>query len=373
MAKFAKLNRELSEKVELQLPNGSILRSKFLYGKGGFWRSYYYVNKDAVKEQMPLVGCLSSNSEQHLFCYDFDKLPAKYPTWEALYDALQDLPGLMVARSPSNKVKAFFVFTWKGFPDKHAIIERAYELLPQDIVSGLDRLGCFTFLMNVSIKEALKDLDKAVVFDWASSAGLEKRDSNIVWDTSNPKKSYQFSYHLADEATLPAELKVFVNKGTRGSEARLKFCRILVAMFGLSKQGGFSLPVASLADACGVDAGSVSAWLSWFKKAGFLSCVSSSYIVGLKAKSYEARGVLLEAINKRKETYNYATTLPKQTPKDGEFYQYFLHLSKKVPVLRDYKLILNSVPGITENNRYQMALRIFQCDRIKESRVVEVK
>jgi hypothetical protein len=140
-------------------------------------------------------------------------------------------------------------------------------------------------------------------------------------------------------------------------------------MFRLADKGGFSLPVASLAEQCGVDASSVSAWLKTLRNDGFLTCVSNSYIVGLKAKSYEARGPLLAAIKRRKETYNYATTLPRNPPKDGEFYKYFLHLSKKIPVLRDYKLVIDSLPGIDSKGRREMALRIFNLDRVKETRV----
>ena len=165
MTKFAKLNRELSEKVELQLPNGGVLKSKFLYGKGGFWRTYSFVNPGQVKEQMPLVGCLSSDTDHHLFCFDFDKLPIDCGSWEELVERLRDMPGFMVARSPSRKVKAFLVFRWAGFPDKRAIIERAYSLLPQAMVNALDRSGCFTFFLSGEIAQALSDMNESLVYN----------------------------------------------------------------------------------------------------------------------------------------------------------------------------------------------------------------
>lgn len=371
MTKFAKINQELAEKVELQLPNGAILRSRYVYQKGKFWMSYAKVVANAKKEQMPLVGCLSSGSNQHLFAFDFDdpkKLPATIGTWDKLVQVLEDLPGFTVARSPSGKVKAFIVFNWAGFPHKQSVIERAAELLPENLRGAFDKMGAFQFYLSKEISDALKGLDESLVYDWSTggTSGLDDTHSNIVGDRNSANHTSSFTYHLADIKSIPAELQPFINPGRKGSESRLKLCRILVAMFRLADKGGFSLPVASLAEQCGVDATTVSSWLSWLKKAGFLSCVSHSYIVGLKAKSYEARGPLLAAVKARKETYNYATTLPKAAPKDGEFYRYFLSLSKKVPVLRDFKLVINELPGIQLKGRYNMALKIFQHDRRKE-------
>jgi hypothetical protein len=58
--------------------------------------------------------------------------------------------------------------------------------------------------------------------------------------------------------------------------------------------------------------------------------------------------------------------MPRRAPKDGEFYNFFLYLSKKIPVLRDYRLAVESIPGVQEKGRYDMAMRVFQCDRRKE-------
>lgn len=370
--RFAALHKELAEKIELQLPNGSVLRSRQTWHKGRFWQSYSKVVANAKKKDMPLVGCLSSGTDQHLFAYDFDEIPEELGSWDRLIEVLEDLPGFTVARSPSGKVKAFIVFNWSSeVPNRKRVIEFANDLLPDCLKNRFDPAGAFQFYLSKDIADALSGLSESLVYDWRGQAELAIGDnthSNIVCDTPNKGTSYTFSYHLADESSIPVELEQFINRKGRGYEGRLKFCRILVAMFRLADKGGFGLPVASLAEQCGTNAATVSGWLRTLKNDGFLSCVSHSYIVGLKAKHYEARGALLKAIKARKETYNYAAVLPRNNPKDGEFYRFFLHLSKKIPVLRDFKLTIESLPGIKEKGRYDMALRIFKHDRNKESR-----
>ena len=364
--KFAKLKLDEYQKVTLQLSNGSVLKSKFVFGKGSFWRHYHQIHPQQPKLQMPLVSGFSSGSDMHVACLDFDILPPGYTSFEQIIDALLDLPGVMACKSPSGRAKGFIVFKWHNHhPSTNQVIARLNELLPDSLKDMFDKKGVDRFFLSTEAAACLKGLASASFLDWGTE---EYKDSNIVMGRNNAVDSYTFSYHMADEDQLPTELAPFINRGKHGWEKRLKFCRILVAMFGLANKDGFSLPQKSLAEQIGVTSAVIGTWLEWFRTNGLLKKVSNSYIVGLKAIKYTAQGPLLESIKSRRNIISYAITLPKRPPQDGEFYTYFLSLSKKLPNWLDYKTVVAELPGIQYKGRYKMAERIFKLDRIKEQR-----
>jgi hypothetical protein len=360
---FVRIPKEEYKQVTLTLPNGAVLRSKSTFSKTNFWRTYHNVHSKQVKLQMPLVGSFSSGSDMHLAVLDYDVLPKGY-TWEQLENELWELPGIRVCRTISGHLKGFLVFKWHNHhPSTNQVIARLKEVIPESL-HGFDNKGVSKFFLSEGVAECLKDLHLSSFLDWCE----EYKDSNIVQEMNSVVDSYTFSYHMADEDQLPAELTPFINTSKRGSDKRIKFCIILVAMFGLANKDGFSLPQKSLAEQVGVSSGVVAAWLEWFRINGLLKKVSNSYIVGLKAIKYTAQGPLLEAIKSRRVSINYSITLPKRPPQDGGFYRYFLSLSKKLPNWLDYKTVVAELPGIQYKGRYKMAERIFKLDRIKEQR-----
>jgi len=350
--------------VSLTLPNGAILRSKNLYDRGTFTRLQHSINPGHKKLQMPLLGLFSSGTDFHVAALDFDYVPTGVASFEALKELLWDVPGLVVCNSPSGRVKAFATFRWGNHhPDANRVAERLNELLPDVLKDKFDKKGISRCFLSTEVSGCLSGLGSSSYFDW-SEEGTEQGNSNIVCDSYSPIISRSFSYHLADQDTLPHELQEFINPTRRGHEARLKFCRIMVASFGLTES--FSLPTKTIGEQCGVDSSTVSTWLKWFRDNNLLVKLSNSYIVGLTAIKYKAIGVLRAAIIKRKQGLSYITVLPKKLPKDGQFYRFFLSLSaRKLPWLQ-FKSLLDAVPGIEYKNRYQMAKNIWECDRRKE-------
>jgi len=349
-------------KVTLQLPNGSVLKSRYTHERGGkFWRTYTYVDPSAQKLQMPLVSGVSSGTNQHVIALDFDYIAPKYASYSEMADDLYEVPGAIVSVSPSGRLKAFVVINWyNNYPDMDKVAAKINEILPDGLKGKFDAKGMKTFYLSAAIAESLSSLDASLVWNWDTLSDIVSDRNNVI----ESKHSGRFSYHSFD-GQLPAAYELFVNRGRKGAADRECFIRILIACQGLATSKGWSLSQLDMALYLGVSPSVVHGWIKACIDAGLLKTVSHSYIVGLRAKTYAATGALLESIRSYKASLSHVARLPKALPKDGEFYSYLLSLSRTLSSWDDYKRVVLALPGIEKKGRYKMAESIFKCDRKK--------
>jgi DNA-binding Lrp family transcriptional regulator len=142
-------------------------------------------------------------------------------------------------------------------------------------------------------------------------------------------------------------------------------------MHGLLNKDGFGLSQRCLSSYLGVSQSTVSGWIKRLVEIGLIKPISKSYIVGLKAKSYIATGMLKEWIVKNKNSCNYVKILPQFHPVDGQYYSFFLSLSRRCISWSDYKLALSHVNDIDKKGRLRMAYAIRRCDERKSRRALD--
>ena len=365
--KFAnlKVTNLQSEKYSFQLPNGSFLFIKHPQDKGSqskWWRTYTTIVSNK-KHTMPLLGGFSSKTDMHMLFIDFDFLPKGFDTWLELSEFCAEIPGVCVTTSYSNKTKLALIIKWVGkekIPNIDLLPHIVNDILPEQLRDTYDKRGMTTHFMSES---SAKDLKKFLV-NPAFYTISECIYSNIVLESVNNNEIINFYTN-----SEPLFENTFVSN-TAGWKDREKFMRVLGAMHGLLNKDGFGLSQRCLSSYLGVSQASISIWIQKLVDLGLLKPVSNSYIVGLKAKHYVATGLLREWVVKNKNSCNYVKVLPQFHPVDGEYYKFFLSLSRRCGSWAEYKLALSHVNDIDKKGRLRMAYAIRRCDERKSRRTI---
>lgn len=312
---------------------------------------------------MPLLGGFSSKTDMHMVFVDFDFLPKQFNTWSELSEYCAEIPGVCVTTSYSNKTKLAILIKWVGkekIPNIDLLPYVINDILPEPLRDTYDKRGMTTHFMSES---SAKDLKNFLV-NPAFYTIREHTYSNIVLDSVNNNEIINF---YTNKGVLFQN--DFVGKSS-GHKDRENFLRVLGAMHGLLSKDGFGLSQRGLSSYLGVSQATVSIWIQKLVDMGLLKPVSNSYIVGLKAKHYVALGNLREWIVKNKNSCNYVKILPQFHPVDGEYYKFFLSLSRRCGSWTEYKLALSHVNDIDKKGRLRMAYAIRRCDERKSRRTI---
>jgi hypothetical protein len=365
--KFAnlKVTTLQSEKYSFQLPNGSFLHIKHPQDKGSqstWWRTYTKIVSNS-KAAMPLLGGFSSKTDMHMLFVDFDFLPKGFNSWVELSEFCEEIPGVCVTTSYSNKTKLALIIKWVGkekIPNIDLLPHIINDILPDRLRDTYDKRGITTHFMTES---SAKDLRNYLV-NPAFYTISEDTYSNIVLESPNDVEIINFFTNK-----LPLFQNDFVGNGC-GWKDREKFMRVLGAMNNLMSKDGFGLSQRCLSAYVGVSQATVSIWIKKLVQLGLLKPVSNSYIVGMKAKHYVACGPLRDWIVENKNSCNYVKVLPQFHPVDGEYYKFFLSLSRRCNSWSEFKLALSHVNDIDKKGRLRMAYAIRRCDERKSRRTV---
>lgn len=349
------------------MPNGSDLAIKLPRDTGGqfaWWRKYTKrAEPGTPKNSLPLLGCWSSRTQQHLLVADFDvKDCPNWTTMEATRSIIEwSCLDALVCTSPSGGIKVFFTVEFKDLQaDQDFVMNEATaqaflkERLPTTH-HWFDRRGLKVCYLSPSISKALSIwLPEAPV---SSVQRVENEDiDSIVLNSS-------FIKYNKD---IPEWALSFTKPHLKGHEARTEFIRILLSCWNLVD--GWSMPTKALGASCGVPCGTVSRWLKELQEAGLLTLLDPSYIVGIKAKKYQAKGALTDFIKFHIASYRKPSTprvIP--TPKPGSYYPTLLFLSRAILTDNDYYRTIDSLPEMNRD-RMRQARAIRNCDKRKAAK-----
>ena len=366
--KFAnlKVTKLQSEKYSFQLPNGAFLHIKHPQDKGSqsaWWRTYTKIVSNA-KSAMPLLGGFSSKTDMHLVFVDFDFLPKGFKDWQELTEYCSEIPGICVTTSFSNKTKLALIIKWVGkekIPNIDLLSYVINDILPEPLHDAYDKRGMTTHFMTESSANDLRNF----LVNPAFYTIHEDTYSSIV--LNSPNHTDIINFYTNQDVLFQND---FVGKSS-GWKEREKFLRILGAMHRLISKDGFGLSQRCISAYLGVSQAVVSCWIKKLVELGLLKLVSNSYIIGIKAKHYVALGVLRDWIIKNRNSVNYLRVLPQFHPTDGEYYKFFLSLSRRCRSWSEFKLALSHVNDIDKKGRLRMAYAIRRCDERKSRRTLD--
>ena len=289
-----------SHRAAFPLPNGSCLRFTLRWVKGGQQRwpltSIGYLTPEILsgpKERLPIVGLWNSGTAQHLVAADFDDLPEGFASWDNFYQFCYSLFRhiAVVTRSPSQKVKIFFVITF-SHPQEMTRAIALETLEAYLLISSHDLFECIdnscsalaTARINKSIFEGLSEAHSLIPLD---AIGEEIDETFNKYNNSNGSLT-QHSGPLHEE----------VSQWVKGDGRREKFIRILLASFSLCSKEGFDIPQTKFGRECNVTPMAIGNWLRRLRECGWLRLVDPNYERGKKAMTYVAAGHLREEILK---------------------------------------------------------------------------
>lgn len=373
---------------QILTPRGTPVRFKHKYDRGN---QQYFARKGispmqysgVAKSEAPVLGLWSAMDGYFVLALDIDHMdePGHITSQQARdMFAHLEVPHLL-SHSISGKPKAFILVKAAWMTTKRAK-ECLQSLLPAELAAVIDYSfgGMSLCFFNESIFQQLAH--------WLPTAQVATQLSDIPADLLSPSEQAElgiapcsaeepnnvvqfpskkarpaFKYHLYTEA-LPMWAQSFVEDGRGGTrELREGFIRILMAAWNLTEK--FDLPTTKLSEQLGCTPSQVSNMITDLRSMNLLSCVDSSYIIGKKAKTYKAVGILADFIATHKAAVK-STYVRPTVCKDGGFYQQCLSLLRSFgDDAEGFEEHVSSMVGITPN-RMAEARRYLTCELRKK-------
>jgi len=204
-------------------------------------------------------------------------------------------------------------------------------------------------------KEDLPISDEDILTPREIEFGKKPTTVEEIFATANNKKK-QLEYCLISfKGSIPKNLKPFIGVGS-DSKNREAFIRILIGAWNLLEK--FDLPCKLIAAQIGVSPATVSRYLREMQARNLLTCVDSSYIIKIKAKSYKATWMLATAIAEAKAAYDRKpnkTNLPTRVI-PGSFFLQMMSSLCFFSKIEDFQAWLNTLDGM-DAFRFRKAMR----------------
>lgn len=298
---------------------------------------------------------------------DFDSLPEefeKYPTHEALS---------LFETSIRNYMKMYYsnlsykiIRSYRGYPKIvfHVRFENEIDKTNRDSTHNE---------MIETVKDIFPDWIDSIDFSWTAMTRtyicslvdlnelktIDQSKTNIEI-FNEPQREIKTDYYK-HEGDIPKELQHLISK-----ESEERLMRIIIRCWKLSEE--FDLPQKKLAKEADTSQRIVSQFLSKLKKKGLLKIVNSSYIVGVKAKTYKAVGILLKVIQNIKnkiigkvseKIIEKRELLKNFLPEAGQWDDWLFKFVRTFYSKKELEEQINHIKGIEHKGRKRKAISLF--------------
>lgn len=348
--------------LEIKTPDGNALKFKGFADCGGELQWFRTRLTPGLlgarsKERCPIVGTLTAGP-QRLIILDLDPKCAAEAAWaEDLCLSLAERhENCLAFQSVSGNWKAGFLVTADFVPTSDACEAYLMSMLPESAWERFDRAGMTRLYVNQRLADFLAKALPAL----PAPALPERVKVGSRYILTKP--TITCTYHVAQDQYLPADaLPAAFQEGQR--KALLK---ILVASWSLAKDTGWNLPLEQLALNIGSSPSQVSRILKELVQEGLIVCIDPSYLKGVKAKTYKAKGALFHAIQKHKSDYMLSgkpTKSVKGLPnaiQDGQFHKLCLQVLNRFNTAEAFQAYIRGLSGITPK-RLKEGMRYAKC------------